>query len=225
MEAGSPTLRARLLAYLPDWVQALGEALVPLLHILLIVVLALALRQLLRRLIRRLVLRYNLPDEFNLGARRGAGFLIIGAALLMVMERLGVSGATLWSAITGFAAVAAVAFFAAWSVLSNMFSAVLVFTTRMFRLGDRIEVLENGDKAGLKGRVIDINLIYTTLHESGEGEHGTVLKVPNSLFFQRVLRLWRSADDGHGGEIAPLPFRPDARPPAPPATEPPAPPP
>ena len=81
------------------------------------------------------------------------------AALLLVLERLGVSGTVLWTAFTGFAAVGAVAFFAAWSVLSNIFCTVLILTTRPFRLYDHIEILENGEKPGLKGRVIDVNLI------------------------------------------------------------------
>ena len=101
-------------------------------------------------------------------------------------------GMVLWTAFTGFAAVGAVAFFAAWSVLSNIFCALLIFTTRPFRLGDRIELLENGEKPGLKGQVIDINLIYTTLQEIGGPAEGTLMQIPNSLFFQRGLRRWPS---------------------------------
>ncbi|MPM66257.1 hypothetical protein SDC9_113164 [bioreactor metagenome] len=110
----------------------------------------------------------------------------------MALDRFGVSGMVLWTAFTGFAAVAAVAFFAAWSVLSNIFCTLLIFTTRPFRLYDHIELLENGEKPGLKGQVTDINLIYTTLQERLADGSDTVLQVPNSLFFQRVIRRWRT---------------------------------
>nr|CEJ22724.1 conserved hypothetical protein [Xanthomonas citri pv. citri]CEJ27314.1 conserved hypothetical protein [Xanthomonas citri pv. citri] len=40
--------------------------------------------------------------------------------------------------------------------------------------------------------MIDINVIYTTLEETGE-RAGSVLQVPNSLFFQRTTRRWREA--------------------------------
>ncbi|WP_323032306.1 mechanosensitive ion channel family protein [Paracoccus sp. (in: a-proteobacteria)] len=75
---------------------------------------------------------------------------------------------------------------------------MLIFTTRPFRLGDRIEVLENGEKPGLKGRVTDINLIYTTMQEIGGPNEGTLMQIPNSLFFQRGLRRWPGghADEG-----------------------------
>ena len=108
----------------------------------------------------------------------------------MILDRFGVSGTVLWTAFTGFAAVAAVAFFAAWSVLSNIFCTLLIFTARPFRLHDHVELLENGEKPGLKGQVVDINLIYTTLREGTGGERQE-LQVPNRLFFQRVVRRWR----------------------------------
>ena len=65
---------------------------------------------------------------------------------------------------TGFIAVAAIAFFAAWSVLSNIFCSVLIYTSRPFGLHDHIEVLEGGDKPGLAGEVMDITLVFTTLN-------------------------------------------------------------
>ena len=146
---------------------------------------------LMRRLVRRIGQRYSLPPELLIGARRTFSFVLYSVALVLVLDRFGVSGTVLWTAITGFAAVAAVAFFAAWSVLSNIFCTMLILTTRPFRLYDHIEVLENGEKPGLKGKVVDINLIHTTLQEKLPDGSDTVLQIPNSLFFQRAIRRWR----------------------------------
>jgi small-conductance mechanosensitive channel len=175
---------------LPAWALEWLEVIVPLLQVALILVGAWLLFSFIRRLIRRVTTGYALPNEVAVVSRRVAGFLVYGGALLWSLERLGVSGTVLWTAFTGFAAVGAVAFFAAWSVLSNIFCALLIFTTRMFRLDDTIEVLENGEKPGLRGRVLDINLVYTTLEESGTPGAGTTLQIPNSLFFQRAVRRW-----------------------------------
>ena len=113
------------------------------------------------------------------------------SGVVPVLERLGVSATVLWTALTGFTAVAAVAFFALWSVLSNMFCALLIFTMGPFRLGDTVEVIESADKPGVKGKVISINLFYTTLQDLSEEAVGAVLQVPNSLFFQKSVRRWR----------------------------------
>lgn len=174
------------------WMREWLDVLLPIGKLLLIIVAAWLLRRLVRSLIERLGTRAVLPVELVVGMRRVASFLITVAALLLVLQQLGVSPTVLWTALTGFVAVAAVAFFAAWSVLSNIFCAFLIFTTRPFRLYDQIELLENGEKPGLRGQVVDINLIYTTLKETvPEGELAPVLQIPNSLFFQRTVRRWR----------------------------------
>lgn len=170
--------------------------LVPAGQILLILVAAWILQRLTRRVIRRLGERYALPPELIVGARRVSGFVIYAAALLIGLERMGISATVLWTAFASFAAVGAVAFFAAWSVLSNIFCALLIFTTRPFRLYDYIELIESGDKPGLRGQVIDINVVYTTLQdvETDTDGNGSVLQIPNSLFFQRSVRRWRASE-------------------------------
>ena len=180
---------------LPEWAEPWLEFIELGLQIVLIVLAAWVINALFRRLIRRLGASYSLPAELVMGARRVVGLVVYAGAILMILDRFGVSGTVLWTAFTGFAAVAAVAFFAAWSVLSNIFCTLLIFTTRPFRLHDHVELLESGDKPGLKGQVVDINLIYTTLREEADGQ---VLQVPNNLFFQRVVRRFRGGPVGTG---------------------------
>ena len=177
--------------FLPDWAQPWLEVITLGLQIILILAAATLLRGLIHRFFRRLGERQDLPLEIVVGGRRFSSILIFGGALLLVLDRFGVSGMVLWTAFTGFATVAAVAFFAAWSVLSNIFCALLIYTIRPFRLQDQVEILESGDKPGLGGRVVDINLIYTTLEEDHGGQGSSLLQVPNSLFFQRSVRRWQ----------------------------------
>ncbi len=176
------------------WLQDTARVLGPTGRVLLIVIFAWAAHRLMRAVISRLGKRSIIPAELVVGAKRVASFLITATAVLLALEQMGVSATVLWTAFTGFVAVGAIAFFAAWSVLSNVFCTLLIVTTRPFRLYDEIEVLENGEKPGLRGQVVDVNLIYTTLRESGpEGAASeSVLQVPNSLFFQRIVRRWTS---------------------------------
>lgn len=182
------TLKTRL----PEWVQEWLEVIVPGAQILLILFAAWLLQRTLRRLVRRASAHYQLPDELLVPINGLIRWLIIASALLLVLERMGVSATVLWTAFTGFATVGAVAFFAAWSVLSNLFCALLIFTVRPYRIGEYIEVLDTAEKPGAKGRVVDINLLYTTLEDHGAAHsdaHGSAwLQIPNSLIFQRVVR-------------------------------------
>ncbi len=143
----------------------------------------------------RLGERYPFPPQLLMPQRGGLRWLIMGSALIFVLERLGVSATVLWTALSGFVAVAAVAFFAMWSVLSNLLCAILIFTVGPFRIGDVVELVDTTDKPGVKGRVVAINLLYTTLIEAEElGTGSAMVQVPNSLFFQRSVRRWRGSD-------------------------------
>ena len=183
-----------LKARLPEWVQDWLEVIVPGTQILLILFAAWLLQRMLRRLVRRASTHYQLPAELLVPINGLIRWLILASALLLVLERMGMSATVLWTAFTGFATVGAVAFFAAWSVLSNLFCALLIFTVRPFRIGDHIEVLDTAEKPGAKGRVVDINLLYTTLedHDAAAG-HTAWLQIPNALIFQRVVRRFQGS--------------------------------
>jgi small-conductance mechanosensitive channel len=180
--------RADLTELFTHWEFEPSQALDILIAVVLIVIGAWLLRKLVHWLLTNLGHRKFLPDQLIQAARRAASTLINLVAILLVLKSLGVSAKVLWSGVTGFLAVAAIAFFAAWSVLSNAFCALLLLTTRPFRVGDSIEVLENGEKPGLRGTVTAIHLIHTTLTENEPDQTSSVLQVPNSLFFQRVVR-------------------------------------
>ena len=180
----------RVRARLPDWALEWLDVLVPLFQILLILLLAYVLYRFVKRVVRRMALRHNWPLELTVPLTSTVRWIIIAATLLGVLERLGVSATVLWTGFSSFAAVGAVAFFAAWSVLSNFFCALLIFTVRPFRLGDYIELLDTADKPGAKGRVIDINMLYTTLEEFEAPGTGNRIQIPNALVFQRVVRRW-----------------------------------
>ncbi len=183
---------------LPDWVQDWLEVIIPGTQILLILFAAWLLQRVLRRIVRRASSHYQVPDELVVPMNGLIRWIIVASAALLVLERMGVSATVLWTAFTGFATVGAVAFFAAWSVLSNLFCALLIFTVRPFKIGDYIEVLDTAEKPGAKGRVVDINLLYTTLEDHGAAAGQVAwLQIPNALVFQRVVRRFQGVPPPH----------------------------
>ncbi len=199
--------------YLPEWAQDWLEVIVPGLQLLLIVIAAWLLQRLLRRVLARASAHYGLPLELQVPIRGLLRWTILTSTLLLVLERLGVSATVLWTAFTGFATVGAVAFFAAWSVLSNLFCAFLIFTVGPFRIGDTIELLDTAEKPGALGRVVDINLLYTTLQEGTAEAPAALLQIPNALIFQRVVRRWKG---GPNTPEPPVRAAPSSATPAPP---------
>ncbi|WP_454727994.1 MULTISPECIES: mechanosensitive ion channel domain-containing protein [Cupriavidus] len=170
-----------------DWF----DILIPAVEVVLIGAVARLAMRIASRSLRKLTNTYSLSAKVTALSLRVVATIVYVAVTLWALERLGVSGAVLWTAFTGFATVGAVAFFAAWSVLTNLFCALLIYFTRAFRIGETVELLENGEKPGIKGRVVNINLVYTTLLEATYDGQEIVLRLPNSLVFQHVLRRWK----------------------------------
>ena len=106
-----------------DWL----DIIVPGVQIALIVLAALLLQHPVRRIIRRASDHYQFPHEPTPSTAWCAGSS--WAALeLLALERLGFRQRCCGRPSPVSAAVGAVAFFAAWSVLSNLFCAFLIFT-------------------------------------------------------------------------------------------------
>jgi small-conductance mechanosensitive channel len=68
-----------------------------------------------------------------------------------------------------------------------MLASILIVIFRPFGVGDSVEII--GDDP-VFGEVTDLNPVYTTLR----ARDGSILQVPNNLFFQKALKRHSSAD-------------------------------
>ena len=100
---------------------------------------------------------------------------------ILVLNFWGVSVGGLWALLASIATIIGVGFLATWALISNFTASVFLTLWRPFQLGQTVEILPEN----LKGRVIERNLMFTALQEDG----GSVLQVPNNLFFQKLFRV------------------------------------
>ncbi len=106
-----------------------------------------------------------------LGQTLKLALLAFGAVSALGTIGVNVSALVAGLGLTGFALG-----FALKDALSNLLSGILIVLYRPFHRGDHIQV------AGFEGRVVDIDLRYTTL----EGEARRVL-IPNSMLFTNTV--------------------------------------
>jgi small-conductance mechanosensitive channel len=66
-------------------------------------------------------------------------------------------------------------------MISNFTASFFLVLWRPFQVGQTVEIFPEN----LKGRVVYRNLMFTTLSE----ESGSMLQIPNNLFFQKVFRV------------------------------------
>ena len=101
--------------------------------------------------------------------------------IIALISVWGINVKNLWISITSILAVIAIGFFAIWSLLSNICAGVILFFTSPFKVDDYIEILPEN----ITGKVLAVNLFFALL-EDDEGYH---INVPNSLFFQKYIKV------------------------------------
>jgi small-conductance mechanosensitive channel len=172
------------------WFEQRNISLLALLATAGIVIAALALSRVIKRILlnslRGVAARLHLPYETALTMTRvsiGAVWIIVATLLL---EIWGISVGGLWTLLVSAATVIGVGFLATWTMVSNITASFFIAIWRPFHLGDTVEVLPEN----LKGRVIEINLMFVVVRESG----GSVIQIPNNFFFQRMFKVTGERD-------------------------------
>jgi small-conductance mechanosensitive channel len=144
-------------------------------------VLSYLLKRQLQEFLRQLTSRLRLPYQTVLTTTRLliSTFWIVVA--MLVLEIWGVSVGGLWTLLVSAATIVGVGFLATWTMISNITASFFIAFWRPFHLGDTIEMLPEN----LGGRVIDSNLMFVVVRESG----GAVIQIPNNFFFQKIFRV------------------------------------
>jgi small-conductance mechanosensitive channel len=164
------------------------------LQILITLGLALLAVALWQRTLQRMQERDWIPPTVSLVAGSLVNWTVIVVAGMMILESFGLPIKSVWTGLLSVMVMVAVAFFASWSVLSNILSSLLLLTFSRLRVGDTVELRDTKrDEFGITGRVVDINAFFVTLQEAGDNNlpgRPAQIQIPNHLFFYRVMRRW-----------------------------------
>ena len=76
-----------------------------------------------------------------------------------------------------------IAFFAQWSLLSNITSSILLFFNHPVKIGDTIKVLDKDNP--VEGEVSDLTYFFVHL----KTENGETITIPNSLLLQKSVSV------------------------------------
>ena len=167
------------------WEQLLPQLLREAMFVAIVLVVAVVAWRLVTRFVHWLAHKLQAPP-LSLRPLTVAGRLVV---LLLVLSTLvgHFFAINFFSALGGLLALIGIGFVAVWSTLSNVLCTLLLLTVRPFRIGDELELPPDP----FKGRVVDLNLFFTTL----QAEDGRLVQVPNNMFFQRAI-VRRRADIG-----------------------------
>src|SRR5690606_17086718 len=104
--------------------------------------------------------------------------LLVAFAICSSILGFGVEG--IFVATSSMFALIGIAFFAVWSILSNVTSSVILYFSFPFRIGDRI-MIEGEPKHA--GALRDITLFYLKI----ETDEGRIVSVPANVAMQKII--------------------------------------
>jgi small-conductance mechanosensitive channel len=103
-------------------------------------------------------------------------FMIIGLAAIWNIDR-----SQLMVFITSLITVLGIAFFAQWSILSNITSSLILFFNHPVKIGQRIRVLDR--EYEVEGKLIDISFYFLYIKTDAD----ELVTIPTSVALQKTL--------------------------------------
>ena len=94
----------------------------------------------------------------------------------------GVKQSELMYFATSLLTVLGIAFFAQWSIISNITSSLIIFFNHPVKIGDSIAILDN--EYHIEGKVNDIGIFFLII-KTNEGE---LVTIPNNVFTQKMIK-------------------------------------
>lgn len=143
----------------------------------------LILRALIIGLIRRFSHNEQIIDRRAQLITKLVNYLILGCALVGIFMIWGVDVRNLGVILSSVFAVIGVAFFAQWSILSNITSGVIMFFTFPYKIGDRIMIHDKDYE--YVGIIEDIKTFHIVLINDA----GQRITYPNSLVLQKGVSI------------------------------------
>jgi len=139
------------------------------------------LNRFLRQWLINLQSRLHITDKSYFIISRVITAVLWTLTVFIVLNVWGIGLGGVWAILVSVITIIGVGFIATWAMTSNFTASFFLVLWRPFHVGQTVEVLPEN----LKGRVVGRNLMFTTLSE----DSGSVLQIPNSLFFQKMFRV------------------------------------
>ncbi|MDQ8205210.1 mechanosensitive ion channel family protein [Pelagicoccus sp. SDUM812003] len=136
---------------------------------------------------------YRTGEKHRFAVQRTDAISKLGQALIgfvsifIVSNVLGFGIQGIFLATSSLFALVGIAFFANWSILSNITASVLIYFTFPFRIGDRL-IVENDPK--YCGILMDVTLFYLKI----QNDRGSDITIPANVAIQKIITVQSEKD-------------------------------
>lgn len=140
-----------------------------------------------RYILNKLLERYGLliqKSEARMLQMRRVIFILLNITFIFIIAIIwGLDPRNLLIGLSSIFAVIGVAFFAQWSILSNITAGIIMFFTAPYRIGDRISIIDKD--LPINATIENIHTFYTHIRT----DEDELIVLPNNLFLQKIVAV------------------------------------
>lgn len=151
---------------------------------LIVFILAFILRLLITKSLGKIQLKFGFQKARILLTNKVISILIYITLIVITTFIWGVDEQQLLIYISSFLTILGIAFFAQWSILSNITAGIILFVNYPVKIGDKITILEKD--YNIDGEIKDIGAFFITL----KTDKNELITVPNSIILQKNIKYY-----------------------------------
>ena len=151
---------------------------------LIVFILAFILRLLITKSLGKIQLKFGFQKARILLTNKVISILIYITLIVITAFIWGVDEKQLLIYISSFLTILGIAFFAQWSILSNITAGIILFVNYPVKIGDKITILEKD--YNIDGEIKDIGAFFITL----KTDKNELITVPNSIILQKNIKYY-----------------------------------
>ena len=151
---------------------------------LIIIILVVFLKVMITNSLRKIRIKFGFQKTRVIIINRIITFILYSTAIVIIAFIWGVDEKQLLVYISSFLTILGIAFFAQWSILSNITAGLILYINYPVKIGDSITVLEKDNN--VSGEIKDIGAFFITL-KTKEGE---LITMPNAMILQKNIRYF-----------------------------------
>jgi small-conductance mechanosensitive channel len=151
---------------------------------LIVFILAFILRLLITKSLGKIQLKFGFQKSRILLTNKVISILIYITLIVITAFIWGVDEKQLLIYISSFLTILGIAFFAQWSILSNITAGIILFVNYPVKIGDKITILEKD--YNIDGEIKDIGAFFITL----KTDKNEFITVPNSIILQKNIKYY-----------------------------------
>ncbi len=140
-------------------------------------------RLIVRSFIKSALNKYAFSKQREKITIRAVNIIMLGILIIFLIGIWGLKGVQIYTFFTSVLAVIGIAFFAQWSLLSNITAGLILFFNHPLKLGDFIKIVD-GDNS-LEGCVEDISFFFLHIRTKED----QLFTIPNSIVAQKTLSI------------------------------------